>query len=113
MNHSTRGEACGTPSNALEREFHLPARNKPLELTKHAVQVMEERMIPREWVEHTVANPELRLDNPNDPELESFFRRIPERGGRALRVVVNTRVARWRVVSVYFDRRMRKEPYSL
>lgn len=96
----------------LEREFHLPAR-KPLELTKHAVQVMEERMIPQEWVEHTVANPELRLDNPNDPELESFFRRIPERGGRALRVVVNTRVARWRVVSVYFDRRMRKEPYSL
>lgn len=60
-------------------------------------------MIPREWVEHTVAN----------PELESFFRRIPERGGSALLVVMNTQVDPWRVVSVYFDRRMRKEPYSL
>ena len=35
------------------------------------------------------------------------------RGVRVFRVVMNTRVDPWRVVSVYFDRRMRKELYSL
>ena len=80
-----------------------------LEYTRHAVHAMDERMIPREWVESAVAEPALRTSDPNDPEVERFFRRIPERGGRVLRVAVNTRVAPWRVVSVFFDRSMRGE----
>ena len=80
-----------------------------LEYTRHAVHAMEERMIPREWVESAVAKPSLRTSDPNDPELERFFRRIPEHGNRALRVAVNTHVAPWRVVSVFFDRSMRGE----
>ena len=39
-----------------------------------------------------------------------FFRAIPERQGRVLRVAVNTQVAPWRVVSVFFDRGMRAKP---
>ena len=74
-----------------------------LDYTRHAAHAIEERMILREWVETTVADPALRNSDPNDPEVERFFRRIPERGGRVLRVVVNTRVAPWRVVSVSFD----------
>ena len=66
-------------------------------------------MIPREWVESAVAEPALRTSDPNDPEVERFFRPIPERGGRVLRVAVNTRVAPWRMVSVFFDRSMRGE----
>ena len=66
-------------------------------------------MIPREWVESAVAEPALRTSDPNDPEVERFFRRIPERDGRVLRVAVNTRVAPWRVVSMFFDRSMRGE----
>ena len=50
-----------------------------------------------------------RTSDPNDPEVERFFRRIPEHGGRVLRVAVNTRVAPWRVVSVFFDRSVRGE----
>ena len=80
-----------------------------LEYTKHAVHAISERMIPREWVESAVAEPALRTSDPNDPEVERFFRPTPERGGRVLRVAVNTRVAPWRVVSVFFDRRMRGE----
>ena len=60
-----------------------------------------------EWVERTVAEPALRSPDPHDSELERLYRPIPERGGRVLRVVVNTRVAPWRVVSVFFDRGMR------
>lgn len=64
-------------------------------------------MIAIEWVERTVEEPDLRTADPNDREVERFFRRIPERDGRVLRVAVNTDVAPWRVVSVFFDRRMR------
>ena len=78
-----------------------------LECTKHAVHAMAERVIPMEWVELVVAKPALRIPDPNDPEVECFFRPIPERGGRILRVAVNTRVAPWRVVSVFFDRNMK------
>ena len=63
-----------------------------------------------EWVEQVVAAPALRSPDPNDPAVERFFGRIAERGGRTLRVVVNTNVAPWRVVNVFFDRNMRKKP---
>lgn len=75
--------------------------------TRHAARVMREREIPQEWVERAVAEPDRSERDPNDPELERFYRRIPERDDRALLVVVNTRVAPQRVVSVFFDRRMR------
>ncbi len=78
-----------------------------LEYTKHALDVMDEREIPVEWIERTVFEPYLRVPDPIDPEVERFFRRIPEYGDRALRVAVNTKVATWRVVSVFFDRGMR------
>ena len=78
-----------------------------LNYTRHAVHAMEQRMIAIEWVESTVEEPDLRTADLNDPEVERFFRRIPERDGRVLRVAVNTHVAPWRVVSVFFDRSMR------
>ena len=67
-------------------------------------------MIHTEWVERVVFEPELRIQDPSDTsdtEVERFFSRIPERGGRVLRVVVNTQVTPWRIVSVFFDRGMR------
>ncbi len=81
-----------------------------LEFTRHAVQVMKQRGIAAEWVERAVQEPTLRKLDSNDPELERFFRPIPERAGRALRVVVNTRKTPWRVVSVFFDRNARMKP---
>ena len=80
-----------------------------LEYTRHATHVMEERLIRREWVELVVSEPVIRTSDPNDPEVERFFRRIPEQGNRVLRVAINTHVAPWRVVSVFFDRSMRGE----
>ena len=79
----------------------------PLSYSLHARVAMTERVIPTEWIERTVSEYELRTDDPSDPELERFFARVPERDGRVLRVVVNTRVIPWKVVSVFFDRRMR------
>ena len=48
-----------------------------LDYTRHAVHAMEERLIPREWVESTVAEPYLHTSDPNDPDIERFFRLIP------------------------------------
>ena len=78
-----------------------------LEYSWHALFVMAERLIPPEWVERTVADPALRVPDPNDTTLERFYRPVPENENRVLRVVVNTQVAPWRVISVFFDRRMR------
>ena len=77
------------------------------ELTKHAKKVLGEREIPIEWVERTLAEPGLRQPDPDDATVERRFRRIPEFGGRVLRVAVNTAVEPNRVVSVFFDRKMK------
>ncbi|MCY3900727.1 MAG: DUF4258 domain-containing protein [Caldilineaceae bacterium] len=82
-------------------------RKQPLGFTRHAVDAMVERNIPAEWVQRVVAEPMLRLPDPLDPMVERFFRSIPEKDDRVLRVAVNTNVAPWRVVSVFFDRNMR------
>jgi hypothetical protein len=79
-------------------EFHL---------SQHATQVMNERGIAEHWVVATINDPELRLPDPNDPEVERFYRRIPENENRVLRVVVNTNLAPWRIVSLFFDRNMK------
>ena len=77
------------------------------ELTKHAQKALDEREIPVGWLERTLAMPELVLPDPDDAMVERRFRRIPEFGGRVLRVAVNTAVEPNRVVSVFFDRKMK------
>ena len=68
---------------------------------------MAERGIAIEWVERTLTAPELRLPDLDDAAVERLYRKIPEFGGRVLRVAVNTTVEPNRVVSVFFDRQMK------
>ncbi len=77
------------------------------ELTQHARDVIQERQISIDWIERVLASPTLIEASNTGPELESRFARIPEFGNRVLRVVVNTQVVPERVVSVYFDRKMK------
>jgi hypothetical protein len=77
------------------------------DLTKHAKKALAEREIPIAWVERTLAGPELCLPDPDDATVERRYRKITEYGGRVLRVAVNTAVEPNRVVSVFFDRRMK------
>lgn len=76
-------------------------------LTEHARRALEEREIQTAWLELTRAGPELALPDPQDVAVERRFRRIPEFGGRVLRVAVNTMVEPPRIVSVFFDRQMK------
>lgn len=76
-------------------------------LSEHAKHVISVREIDLHWIHLTLNTPELRENDPADKELERFYRRIPDRGNRVLRVIVNTNLAPWRIVSVFFDRRMK------
>src|SRR6266576_4154544 len=77
------------------------------QFTNHAQRALAEREIAIEWVERTLKAPELTLPDPNDATVQRCFRRSPEFGGRVLRVTVNTTVEPKRVVSVFFDRKMK------
>ena len=77
------------------------------ELTQHAKGVIAEREIAIEWLERVLDQPTLTESDSANLDLENHFGRIPEFGNRVLRVVVNKGVVPQRVVSVYFDRRMK------
>ena len=76
-------------------------------LTDHAGKVLEERQILAEWLERTLNDPTMTEGDPADESLERRYRAIAEADGRVLRVVINASVEPVRVVSVFFDRRMR------
>ncbi len=81
--------------------------NVEVEFTEHAKEAIQQREIHYQWINQTLAQPELRMEDPNDPTVERFFRTIPDYGNRILRVAVNTKSWPWRVVSVFFDRTMK------
>ena len=82
-------------------------RNPAFQLTRHARDVMRERKIPMEWLARAFCSPELvEVSGPNLLQ-ETRFCRIQEFGGRVLRVVVNTEFVPPRIVSVFFDRKMK------
>jgi hypothetical protein len=56
---------------------------KPLRFTHHAEVRLARRSLERAWVEATVHDPEWREPEPNEPDVERRFRRIPEAGDRA------------------------------
>ena len=77
------------------------------ELTEHARDVLDERRISLRWMERVLATPALIQPSLTDSDLENRFGKIVEFDDRVLRVIVNTQVVPERVVSVYFDRRMK------
>ena len=76
--------------------------------TQHCKDMLRERDIDAAWVERAVAEPE-QTEEPGDGT-RHYLRRVPERSGRWLRVVVNVMTEPHRAVTVFFDRRLRSEP---
>jgi len=46
--------------------------------TRHASIAAEAREIPHSWIAKALSDPELRYQDPDDPDVERFFLRIPE-----------------------------------
>jgi hypothetical protein len=80
------------------------------QLTEHARESLRKRPSIRiEWVERVLLQPERVEPDRTDPELEHRMRRIPESGERVLRVIVKKTSKPMRVITCYFDRKMRRQ----
>jgi hypothetical protein len=62
-----------------------------------------------EWVERVLLQPEQVEPDRTDPELEHRICRIQESEGRVLRVIVKKPSNPIRVITCYFDRKMRRQ----
>jgi hypothetical protein len=77
------------------------------EFSEHARLVVIQRGIDVEWVERVLRNPEWTRADKVDGHLTHAIGRIAEHGDRYLRVVYNSAIQPCRIVSVFFDRRVK------
>jgi len=75
--------------------------------SKHATKMMEERKIAEDWV-WRVLNESENTFTGEDGNLH-FTKAIAEKENRILRVVVNPVASPNRIVTVFFDRRLRSK----
>ena len=76
------------------------------EFSEHAYDMLRERNIREAWVQSALESPEKK--EPKDDGTVHYIRSIEQYGGRYLRVVVNPEVWPRRIVTVFFDRRLRR-----
>jgi hypothetical protein len=76
------------------------------ELSAHASEMMEERGIRQDWVDDALINPD-RTAEGNDRNIH-YFKSIPEFGNRVLHIIVNQDFFSNKVITLFFDRRVRK-----
>ena len=76
-------------------------------LSAHAQTVINERSIDLAWLERVLTGPQRVESAEEHPDLRHALGRIPEHGDRVLRVIYNAGVDPVRIVTVYFDRKMR------
>ncbi|MBI5217488.1 MAG: DUF4258 domain-containing protein [Bacteroidia bacterium] len=76
------------------------------QLTEHAKNVFDERELKEHWIK-------LTMDEPDDvfydiDETVHYIKQIKEFGGRHLRIVTNNKVTPIRIITLFFDRRLKK-----
>jgi hypothetical protein len=74
--------------------------------SEHAYDMLRERNIRENWVKLTMENPQ-RTEAKEDGTVH-YISPIDEYGGRYLRVVVDPAVSPRKIVTVFFDRRLRR-----
>ena len=74
-------------------------------LSNHADEMRKERGILREWIDIAINKPD--FTEIRDDGTMHYIRSIPEYGGRFLRVVVNPSTQPIRIITLFFDRRIR------
>jgi hypothetical protein len=78
---------------------------KPILLSKHAQDMVDEREIPLEWIEHVLQNRVFQEPDRQHPGAIRAYAPIAEFGNRMLRVVYYDTGAVIRVITLFFDRR--------
>lgn len=77
------------------------------QLTEHARERITERDIPLGWIERVLFNPQRIEKDKLDTELSHAQGVIPENNNNVLVVIYNVTSSPIRVVSVFFDRRLK------
>ncbi len=77
------------------------------ELSEHASDVIVERKIDLAWVALALEHPDEKILGEDGNR--HYFRRVEAFGGRILHVVTNPSVSPERVITVFFDRRARRQ----
>jgi hypothetical protein len=79
-------------------------------LSRHARRRMRQRHISDEMIERALRAPDQRHPDRDDAELMHALKRFhSEPASAVLRVVYNVSVTPWRVVTVFFDRKLRRK----
>jgi len=73
--------------------------------TKHALDMMEERKISESWIWRTINEADNQFTSEDGNQ--HFTKAISEKENRILHVVVNPKVSPKRIVTLFFDRRLR------
>lgn len=76
-------------------------------LTKHAQFQIQERKIRESWVQATLNNPDRTIPLADEHSNTHYLKQIADFGNRCLRVVVNPQVEPNRIVTLFFDRRIK------
>jgi hypothetical protein len=76
-------------------------------LSTHTRDMLKEREIPEEWVWRTINNSD--REKAGEDNNMHYFKSIIEHDGRILHVVVNPHVSPKKVVTVFFDRKARRQ----
>jgi hypothetical protein len=79
-----------------------------MDFSAHAKDMLEERGIPEAWVWQAIRSPD-HVETSKDGNTH-YLKAIEEFEGRILRVVVNVKAEPHRIVTVFFDRRLRRKP---
>ncbi len=77
------------------------------EFSEHAYEMLKERNIKNEWVDKTIGEPDDK-ESKDDGTIH-YLKAIHEFEGRILRVIMNPDVEPLRIVTLFFDRRQRRE----
>ncbi|MBL7180379.1 MAG: DUF4258 domain-containing protein [Desulfobacterales bacterium] len=76
-------------------------------LTHHAEDALVKRKIKKEWLGRVLAFPQRIEPDATDPILEHRLAEISECENRVLRVIINPHTNPIRVVTLFFDRKIR------
>jgi DUF438 domain-containing protein len=76
-------------------------------LSAHTQDMLKERNILEDWVKRTFDKPD--WENIGKDNNIHYFKSITEHEGRILHVVVNPHVSPKKVVTVFFDRKARRQ----
>jgi hypothetical protein len=77
------------------------------EFSKHAIDMIYERGINMDWISDTIKAPD-HTEFISDEELH-YIKQIKEFGNRYLRVVVNPYTQPKRIITLFFDRRIKRQ----